>query len=128
MRTAVDTRGATVLVYPGLLDDDRVMRHVLEYTAGAGLRRGDSIDGVHALDDTPEGRIAPPLRGTAAVVEEVVVDEVDEELGGGGVGIGGPRHGDRAAVVLAATIRFVADGLARLQLLEFWGEASALDY
>ena len=62
------------------------------------------------------------------MVQEIVVGDVDEELGGGGVRIGGPGHGDRAAVVLAAPIRLVADGRAGLRLLELRGEASALDH
>ena len=117
-----------VLMYAGFLDDDRVLGHVLEHFAGAGLYCGNLVDGVHAFDDPPERCIAPSLSGGAAVVQEVVVDDVDEELGGGGMRVGGSGHGNRPAVVPAAPVRLVADGRAGLQLLEFLGEASALNH
>ena len=83
---------------------------------------------VHAFHHPAERRVAPALGGAGAVVQEIVVGDVDEELGGGGVGIGGSGHGDRSAVVLSAPVRFVADGRASLRLLELGGEPPALDH
>src|SRR5512134_1227191 len=76
----------------GLLDHHRLRRDVL---VAAGVGGGDLLDLVHrvrALDHLAEDRVAPALRALAAVVEEVVVLHVDEELRGGRVAYAGARH------------------------------------
>ncbi len=46
------------------------------------------------------------------LVEEGIVDHVDEELGGGGVGCRGARHGDGARAIRETIAGFVLDGRA----------------
>ena len=87
---------------------------------------GDLVDDVEALGDLAEDGVAGAL---LVGVEHAVVDEVEEELGGGAVGIGGAGHGDRAAQVLeAAGGRFVGDGRVVGDFGHVGLEAAALDH
>ena len=58
----------------------------------------------------------------------MVVLHVDEELGGGRVGVRGARHGDGAAFVLQAVLRLVLDRFAGGGLHHVGHEAAALDH
>ena len=89
-----------------------------------GLDGGDLVDDVHPLGDAPEDGVAEIAR---AVVEEGVVGEVDEELRGGAVDLAGARHGERAALVLQAVLRLVADRRMRALVAELRIEPAALD-
>src|SRR5512133_3604192 len=98
------------------LDEHRLHRQVQEIASlVAGLHGLDAVHHLHALDDPSEDAIAPGLVvGLALEIQRGIVHHVDEELGGGTVGIRRPRHGHRATFVLQArcqsSIRFVRDG------------------
>jgi hypothetical protein len=109
--------------------DDHVLdRHVLVEALVAGAHGADLVDHVHAFDDLAEDTVAPALAGRRAEVQEVVIDGVDEELGGRRVRIAGARHRDRAALVLQAVGRLVLDRLAGVLLVHARLEAAALDH
>lgn len=95
--------------------------------AGAGGDAFDFIDDFHAFDDFAEDGVS----AVAGEVEGGVVRDVDEELGGGAVGVVGAGHGDGAAVVFEAVLAFVGDAGAGFLFDEFAvfeGEAAALDH
>ena len=86
---------------------------------------GDLVDHLHAAYDLGEYRIAEVA---AAVVEEIVVAMVDEELAGRRIHVLRTSHGDGAAHVVQAIVRFVLDrGLGGL-LVQAFAEAAALDH
>ena len=62
------------------------------------------------------------------MVEEVVVGDVDEELGRGGVGVARAGHGDRVTVVLETVGGFVFDRSTGFLLDHARKEAAALDH
>src|SRR5205823_2744186 len=84
-----------------------------EHSASAalsGLDLLDFVDNVPAFDDLAEHAVAPTLGVRGRVVEEAVVLDVDEELARSRMRFGGPRHGDRIALVLEAVAGLVFDG------------------
>ena len=111
-----------------LFDHDVFNRHVAVEAARGGANASDRVNDVLAGDDAAEDGIAPALRRGRGVVEEVVVGDVDEELGGRRVRIRRAGHGDRVAVVLEAVGRFVLNRGHRGLLLEARLEAAALDH
>src|ERR1700733_12655745 len=105
-------------------DDDVLERGVLVALAAAGTDAGYLVDLLHAFAHAPELRVAVVAR---AVIEKLVVLQVDEELRGGAVDVAGARHGGRAARILQAVVRLVADRRARLPGGEVGRQAAALD-
>ena len=99
------------------LDDDRIDGYILVALAAGRGHAANFVQHLFAFDHLAEHRVAPALHVLAAVVEEVVVLHIDEELGGGGVRIRGSGHGDSAEVVLQAIVGFVLNGLAAGLLL-----------
>src|SRR5207302_6232997 len=63
-----------------------------------GIDPPNLVDHVHPFDDLAEHRVAHLILGVGTV-EAGVVPDVDVELCPGAVRIGGPRHGNRAALV-----------------------------
>ena len=55
---------------------------------------GDGLNHLHSRSDAAEYTIAPALGGRAAMIKKIIVLDVDKKLRGGGVRVGGPRHGD----------------------------------
>ena len=112
------------------LDGDRGNRYVFVITLVAGLNAGNLVHDVHALRHLAENGIAPAARvGAGAVVEEIIVLQVDEELDAGGMRILRARHGNGAAVVGEAVGRFVLQRRgARLLFFHRRIEAAALDH
>src|SRR5690606_18109342 len=86
---------------------------------------GDGYHPMFAADYFAKDRI-PEV--AAAVIEEVIVGQVDEELAGGAVTHLGTSHGNGVAIVLQAIIRFVLDRLADGTLAHVRIEAAALDH
>ena len=89
---------------------------------------GDSVDHVHAFAYFAKHRVTPAASVFAAVVEKIVIHQVDEELRGRRVRVGSARHRQGAAVVLEAVVGFILDGgiiglLAHLRI-----HAAALDH
>jgi len=82
----------------------------------------------HAVDDLAEDGVAEDRGAAAAVVEELVVGGVDEELGGGAVDLLGAGHGDGPGLVLQAVARLVLDRRAGRLLLHVGGQAASLDH
>src|SRR5690606_40091564 len=80
-------------------DLDRGQRYVLHHAAVAGRYLRDLVDNVHAANHLAEHGIAE-IAG--AVVEEVVVPMIDEELAGRRVDVLRAGHGDGAAYVVQA--------------------------
>ena len=112
----------------GLFDHDVVNRHVTVEAVRGGGNAGDFIDDVLAGRDLAEDGVAPTLRVRSRVVQEVVVDDVDEELGRRGVRGGRTGHGDGVLVVLETVGGFVFDRGAGGLLLHASFEAAALDH
>lgn len=88
----------------------------------------DCIDNVCAIDDFTENGITPALWRWAAVVEEVVVFDVDEELGCCRMGVVGASHGNGVAVVAKAILCFVLDGFTSFLFLHANCKTTALDH
>src|SRR5271154_463879 len=109
---------------PYALHDDRLDRYIVETALAAGLDRSDLVDDVHSLGDAREDGVAEVA---ARMIEEVVVLQIDEELRGRAVDVIGARHGERAALVLAAIVRLVLDRRVGLLLVHVFREAAALD-
>ena len=86
---------------------------------------GDGFDHVLAVDDFTEYGIAEI---TTAMVEEIVVVQIDEELAGRTVDHLGAGHGDGVLVVTQAVVGFVLDRFADVTLLHVGGKAAALDH
>src|SRR5699024_1432048 len=85
-----------------------LLGHVLQQRADrSGWNESNPIDHVHAVHHFPENSIAGLV---VVVVQRYVVRQVDEELGGGGIGIRRARHGQRAAFILQAIAGLVLDG------------------
>ena len=76
----------------------------------AGGDGGNRVDDVHAVGYPAEYGVAEIAR---AVIQEVVVAQVDKELRRRAVDDAGARHCERAADIRLAVIRFVLDGVAR---------------
>ena len=82
------------------LDDDWRRRNVFVIAGIAGRGFGNLVDDVHALADFAEDGIAPTLRVVRrAVVEEIVVLQIDEELNFGRVRVRRTGHGNGAAII-----------------------------
>src|SRR6185437_306025 len=114
------------LLFRSSRGDDRhiLERRILIALPPPGPDARDPVDDVHPLRDPPENGVAEIAR---AVIEEVVVGEVDEELRGGAVDFAGARHGKRAALVFQAVLRLVADRRVRALVAELRIEPAALD-
>lgn len=98
------------------------------HAAAGGGHFLDAFDDVHAFDDFTEYTVAPALQALAAMIEKIVVGDIDEELCGGRVRILGARHGQRAGHVLQAVVGFIVDGGPGRFLVEVGVEAAALDH
>src|SRR5207253_4991729 len=76
-----------------------------------------------------EHGITPALNVLAAVVEEAVVGNVDEELRGSRMRLHGTRHGDGVLVVGKTVVGFVLDAWTLVFLFfHAWLETAALDH
>src|SRR6056297_358770 len=117
-----------VIIHDNGLDNDRFLRYVL-VAASAGCRYvANFLQNVLTTDNPAEYRITPALHRFAAMVEEVVVLDVEEELGGSRVGIHGPRHGNGAEIVLQAIVGLVLDRVTRRALRHVGVETATLDH
>src|SRR5882672_1144360 len=110
------------------LDDHILDGHVGVARAFAGLDLFDLVDDVLALDDLAEHAVAPALGVRRRVIEKIVVLDADEKLARGRMRFGGPRHGDRIALVLEAVVGLVLDGTSSRLLAHSRFEAAALDH
>jgi len=80
-------------------------RYVLDWpVVGADLCAADLADDLHALDNLPEDRVF--------AVKEIVVHQVDEELGTPGVR-SGICHGNRPPVILIVVRELIFDRVSR---------------
>ena len=70
----------------------------------------DFIKNLVAFNHAPENRVTPALHARCCVVKEVVVCDVDKELGGRGMRVLRARHGQCVLVVLQAVVCLVPDG------------------
>src|SRR5712692_2744025 len=111
-----------------LLDDHVLHRHVRVRSTLAGLDPFDLVDHVLAFDDLAEHAVAPTLCVRRSVIEKIVVLDADEKLAGGRMRFGGPRHGDRIALVLETVVGFVLDGASGRLLAHSRVESAALDH
>ena len=80
---------------------------------------------VHTFNDFTKHRIA---KITLAMIEEGVIRNIDKELAGGAVLIGGTRHGDGATRIAQAVVGFVFNRWIRLFLLHLLVKAAALHH
>ena len=110
------------------LDNDIFHGNILVEAGIAGQDRLDPFDDVHAVNHLAKYRVTPALGVLAGVVEEVVVGNIDEELGRGGVGIHGACHGNAASDILQAIIRFVLDRAGRVLFLHLGLKTAALNH
>ena len=106
-----------------------VSRHVLHAVLDRRLHQRNLLDDVHAGDDAAEHGVAELVGRIAAMIERVIVGEVDVELRGRAAQRARPRHRDGAALVAQAVGRLVlywrmASGL----LVEIRGVAAALNH
>ena len=62
------------------------------------------------------------------MIKEIVVDRIDEKLGGGAVWFGSACHGDGTAFVFQPVVRLVLDGLAGGLSLHIGCESAALNH
>src|SRR5690606_37961180 len=76
----------------GFLDDDVLGGYVLVKALAACLDAFDLLDDLGALDDLAEDGVAPAVGRGRGEVQEVVVGDVDEELGSGRVRVAGAGH------------------------------------
>ena len=119
----------TVLLrFLGALDEDVLLRHVLMHAAVAGGYVFDTIDHVGTRDDTAENTIAPAVGVARAVIEKVIIGDVDEELRRRGVRIVGSRHRDGVTLVLEPVSGFILDRRPGRFWLEVRRKAAALDH
>src|SRR5690606_22400992 len=112
----------------GLFDDHVFGGNVLVKTAVARFHALDLVDHVRAFGDFAEYGIAPAVGRGRSEVQEVVVGDVDKELGRSRVRVAGARHGQRVFFVLQAVVGFVLDGSLGGFLLQARLEAAALDH
>ena len=69
------------LVYPNCFFNDHIFyRHVLVAGSASGLYAFDFVNYVHTVSNFGENGIAPALHGFAAVVQKVVIFNINEEL------------------------------------------------
>lgn len=95
---------------------------------GTGGDFFDGIDNFTAFGHFTEHGVTPALHILAAVVEEVVVGGIDEELRGGGVRLHGAGHGNAVLGVLQAVVSLVLNARAGLLLFHAGFEAAALNH
>src|SRR5262249_54613410 len=112
----------------GALDNDVFERNVLKHGAPPGLHLLDLVHHIAALDDTPEHTVSPAIRGGGGVVQKLVVGDVDEELRGRRVRVGGARHRYGVGSVLKPVVGFVLYRRARRLLTHAAIEAPALNH
>ena len=112
----------------GLFDHDVVFGHVVVEALAAGFDSLDLVHHVSAGDDLAKHGVAPALCGGRGVVQKAVVGHVDEELGGGRVGVAGAGHGHGVVGVLQAVVGFVLDRRVAGLLVHARLHAAALDH
>jgi len=97
----------------------------MTHVAG-GIRTLDLFHYVHTRYNLAEYAVTPSV--LAGIIQEIVVRHVDEELGGGGMGVRGARHGEGAVEIAQPIFGLVLDGVAGLLLSHTREEASTLDH
>ena len=112
----------------GGLYDDGLQGHVAMASSATGFNCLDLVYHVHALGHLAKYGITPALHTLAAVVEEVIVLDVDKKLGAGGVGVLGPGHGNGSRDIFEAVIGLIANRGAGGLLLHILGKSTALDH
>jgi len=108
------------------LNDNRFGGYILVTLATRCTNAAYFVQNLGALSDFAEYGVAPALHAFAAVIEKIVVLNVDKELGGSGMRVRGAGHGDGAKVILQAIVCFVLDWLTRDFLLHVRIETTAL--
>ena len=98
------------------------------HAAAAGSHRFDFVDHVHTFNHFGKYAVAPTLQVFTREVQEVVIDNVNEELRGGGVRCLSTGHGQSTAGVFQAVVGFVLDRGFGGFLLHAWLKAAALDH
>ena len=93
---------------------------------GLGFNLGNFVHILHAFGHFAENAVTPAVRGGGAVVEKIVVHQIDEELGSGAMRIAGAGHGQGAALVLEAVVCFVGHRLAGGLFVHARAKAAAL--
>ena len=88
----------------------------------------DLVYYIHAIGYFSEDCIAPALIRLAAVVEEVIVTDIDEKLRCGGVGHGCSGHGQSTYIVAQSVVCLIFDGSAIVLLLHARLESTALNH
>jgi len=106
-------------------DDHRLDGDILVIALVFRRNGGNGIDDFHSLDDRSEDRVT----GLSALgIQSGVIGMVDEELGGGAIGIVGSGHGDGASEILETIGGLIGDWGPGGFLLEVGGKAAALDH
>ena len=96
------------------------------HAARAGLDLRDLVDHIHPVDHLAEHAVTVMLGGRSLEVQEVVVHQIDEELGGRAVDHVGAGHRQRAALVRQLVGGFILDRIVGFLLRERAVETAAL--
>src|SRR6185503_7625258 len=111
-----------------LLDHDVISGHVLMEAAIAGRNRFDLVDHLAPLHDIAEHAITKAVGIGGAEIQEIIVDDVEEELRGGGMRVRCARHRYGVRIVFDPIGRLVLDWRAHRLLLEPRLETAALHH
>src|SRR5690554_2169962 len=107
------------------LNHDRRDGYVCHTALPSGFNRGDSIYDTHAIGDFTKYRIACSAN---ASVQKIIIGNVDEKLGGGGVRRAGASHRNGATKVGQSLAAFILDRSFGGLLGHFSRESTALDH
>ena len=107
-------------------DDDIFHRNVGVHTGATGFHAFDLVDDILAFGDFTENAVTPTV--LSRIVEEIVVVDVDEELGRCGMRIGRSRHRDTVFFIGQTVVRFIFNRCVRFFLVHAGLKPAALNH
>ena len=111
----------------GRLNHDWIYWHIAMWAISVSFNHTNFFDNIHAFNNLSENTISHTITGFG-FIQEIVVLDIYEKLGGGAVRNRGSSHCQSSLIVRQAVFGFVYNWFLGVFLFHFRGETATLNH